>query len=91
MYVRGAAGLERREVLSLDTAGATTALPAHEPADLLLLNDDDLTFAVVRPDDAALAALWASAADLPTAVARTLAVRRPGSWSCWASCRPGRS
>ncbi len=73
-YVRGPAGLERREVLSLDTTGARTPLPAHEPADLLLLNDGDLTFAVVRPDEAGLAALLACAADLPTAVARTLAL-----------------
>ena len=44
------------------------------PADLLLLNEGDLTFAVVRPDPAGLDALLDAAADLPTAVARTLAV-----------------
>ena len=43
-------------------------------ADLYLANDDDLTFAVVRPDAASLRLLLSRGGDLPTAVGRTLAV-----------------
>ncbi|MGH3508352.1 MAG: ERAP1-like C-terminal domain-containing protein, partial [Nocardioidaceae bacterium] len=42
-------------------------------ADLLLVNDDDLTYASVRPDAASLAALADQAAALPTATARGVA------------------
>ena len=43
-------------------------------ADLLLVNDEDLTFATVRPDPASLDLLLARGGELPTAVGRTLAL-----------------
>ena len=73
-YVREGDTLTLREVLSVETDGARTALPTVAPVDLLLPNDGDLTFAVVRPDAASLQALLAEAADLPSALARTVAV-----------------
>jgi len=65
--------LVRRDLLPVETTGATTPVPAAA-ADLLLPNDEDLTFAVVRPDTASLEVLLSSAARLPTAIARTVAV-----------------
>ena len=73
-YVRDGDALALREVLAVETAGAATPLPDHAPADLLLLNDGDLAFAVVRPDERSRDALLEAAARLPTAVARTVAV-----------------
>ncbi|WP_424528942.1 aminopeptidase N [Sphaerisporangium viridialbum] len=53
LYERGLAGLERRRRVELDIAGERTEvgelLGATRP-DLLLLNDDDLTYAKVRLD-----------------------------------------
>ncbi len=74
VYVREGAALIRRDVLSLETAGSQVTLDVTGQADLLLVNDDDLTFAVVRPDTASVKALLAAAPALPTVVARTLAV-----------------
>ncbi len=74
VYVTGERGLVRRERLAVETTGAATVLPPHEPGELLLVNDDDLTFAVVRPDPVGVAALLAGAAQLPTALARATAV-----------------
>ncbi|MFE7170731.1 aminopeptidase N [Streptomyces sp. NPDC057616] len=48
-----------------------TGLPAG--ADVLLINDDDLTFATARPDAATRDALFSSAARLPTAISRGVA------------------
>ena len=73
-YVRDGDALALREVLAVETRGRATPLPAAAPADLLLLNDGDLAFAVVRPDAASRDVLLAQAADLPTAVGRTVAV-----------------
>ena len=74
VYVRDGHGLALREALAVETDGTATRLPHRDPADLLLLNDGDLAFAVVRPDAASRDALLAAAADLPTAVGRTVAV-----------------
>ena len=74
VYVRDGAALIRRDVLSLETAGSEVTLDVTAPVDLLLINDDDLTFAAVRPDPASVRALLAAAPALPTVVARTLAV-----------------
>ena len=74
MYARDGGDLVLREVLPVETAGPATALPAPAPADLLLLNDGDLAFAVVRPDAGSRDALLAAAADLPSALSRTVAV-----------------
>jgi aminopeptidase N len=62
-----------RASLPLELAGPEVALPAYEPDDLLLLNDRDLTFALVRPDAASVDALVAAAPSLPDALARTVA------------------
>ena len=57
LYDRTADGLERRERVELDVAGALTEVPkllgARQP-DLLLLNDDDLTYAKIRLDHRSL-------------------------------------
>jgi aminopeptidase N len=58
LYDRTAAGLERRERIELDVSGALTEVPklvgARQP-DLLLLNDDDLTYAKIRLDERSMA------------------------------------
>ncbi|MGI8702005.1 MAG: aminopeptidase N [Nocardioidaceae bacterium] len=74
VYDREADSMVRRRVVALETSGASTAVPGVEGAALLLVNDDDLTFASVRPGTAEVAALVSSAALLPTAVSRAVAV-----------------
>lgn len=75
VYVREDGALVRREVVPLEVEGASTAVPAVEkPVALLLVNDNDQTFASVRPDDASLAQLLDSAGNLPTATSRAVAV-----------------
>ncbi len=75
VYVHENGTLVRREVLPIEVDGASTAVPEIEkPFDLVLLNDDDLTFAAVHLDDASVRQLLDSAADLPSATARAVAV-----------------
>ncbi len=75
VYDRNATGLVRRDVVALEVGGATTPVPdLGGPAALLLVNDDDLTFATVKPDPESLAELVESAGQLPTAIARALAM-----------------
>ena len=59
VYDRGDDGLSlvRRRLVSLETKGDTTDVPDVANAALLLVNDDDLTFASVRPDASSLAAM----------------------------------
>jgi aminopeptidase N len=64
--------LER--TIPVELAGASVELSGVDDAALLLVNDDDLTFADVRPVGAALERLLAAAPGLPTAVGRTVAV-----------------
>jgi aminopeptidase N len=74
-YDRADGGLVLRESIALEAAGARTPLPAlDEPPYLLLVNDEDLTFANVRPDADSVARLISSAGDLPTATGRAVAV-----------------
>jgi aminopeptidase N len=73
-YQREGEGLVRRRLVSLETSGATTEVPDLGDADFLLVNDDDLTFASVRPDRASMGVILNEAAALPTAVARGIAV-----------------
>ena len=61
-------------MVSLETKGDTTVVPNVANAALLLINDDDLTFASVRPDASSLATMLTSAAQLPSAVSRAVAV-----------------
>lgn len=70
-----------RERIDLDAEGASTSVPGlvgAPAAALLLLNDGDLTFARVRPDDAGLAALQRYGPRLPDPVSR--AVSRLTLW-----------
>ncbi|MDX6213358.1 MAG: aminopeptidase, partial [Frankiales bacterium] len=76
VYDRAADGLVRRELVAVDLGGRTATLsPEGGPPELFLLNDEDLTFAGVRPDDASLAALVESAGLLPRAISRAVAVQ----------------
>ena len=52
-------------------AGERTQIDGGSDADLLLVNDEDLTFATVRPDPASLELLLSRGGELPTAVGRT--------------------
>ncbi|MFJ3226014.1 aminopeptidase N [Streptomyces sp. NPDC086783] len=75
VYARHDGALERRALIEVEVADTRTPLdlpPGSDP-DLVLLNDDDLTFATTRPDPATRAALLSSAAELPTAVSRGVA------------------
>ena len=72
-------GLTLVETLSVEVAGERTHLDGGTDADLLLVNDDDLTFATVRPDPASLEILLARGGELPSAVGRTLALTT--AWS----------
>ncbi|MFI6658805.1 aminopeptidase N [Streptomyces sp. NPDC050523] len=66
--------LERSALVRVEvtrTRTELTGLPAG--ADVLLINDDDLTFATARPDAATRDALFATAAQLPTAISRGVA------------------
>jgi len=75
VYVEDDGALVRREVIPLEVDGSDTEIPEIvKPVTLLLVNDNDQTFASVRPDDASLAQLLDSAGDLPTALSRGVAV-----------------
>jgi len=73
-YADGDAGLRLVDTMQVTVAGERTAVPGGDGADLLLVNDGDLTFAIVRPDPVSLDLLLSRGAQLPTAVGRTLAV-----------------
>ena len=60
LYSEGPDGLARSSRVELDVAGARTEVPRadrHPVADLVLVNDDDLTYAKLRLDDRSLTAL----------------------------------
>ena len=73
-YVEDAGALTLRETLAVQVDGEVTEVGAVEPAALLLVNDGDLTYASVRPDEESLSRLVASGGRLPTALGRSLAV-----------------
>ncbi|MEZ5191385.1 MAG: ERAP1-like C-terminal domain-containing protein [Nocardioides sp.] len=58
---------------AVTTSGRST-LVRLPPAELQLINDEDLTFAAARPDPASTRAIVARAGDLPGPMARTVAV-----------------
>ncbi|MEJ3744510.1 aminopeptidase N [Actinomycetes bacterium KLBMP 9797] len=70
--------LVRRERLEVDVAGERTPLPlAGKPAaDVLLLNDDDLTYAKLRLDERSMATVVRHIAGFESALPRAL---------CWAA------
>jgi len=71
--------LVRRERLELDVSGEQTAVPALTgvpAADVLLLNDDDLTYAKLRLDERSMATVVQHIAGFESSLARAL---------CWAA------
>jgi aminopeptidase N len=73
-YNRTEEGLEAAGSLDVETTGTATSLADLPAADLHLLNDGDLTFAAVRPDEESLHVMLSHAAALPDAVSRAVAV-----------------
>ncbi|HZM74641.1 MAG TPA: aminopeptidase N [Candidatus Limnocylindrales bacterium] len=73
-YRRHGDRLERTAFVEMEVQGPRTpvALPHH--AEVYLVNDDDLTFATVRPDTTTRATLFAAAAALPAAISRGVVV-----------------
>ncbi|MCA0144033.1 aminopeptidase N [Blastococcus sp. LR1] len=79
LYSEGPEGLTRSHRVELDVAGARTEVPelaGHPAADLVLVNDDDLTYAKLRLDEASLATLRARIGAMPDPLARAL---------CWSA------
>jgi aminopeptidase N len=73
------AALVRRHRVELDIAGAVTEVPelaGHSRPDLILVNDDDLTYAKIRLDDQSLRTLITSPGGLTDQLAAAL---------CWAA------
>ena len=78
-YAAGDAGLALLDSLDVRVEGERTDLDVATEADLLLVNDEDLTFAIARTDPASLDLLLSRGGELPTAVGRTLALTT--AWS----------
>jgi aminopeptidase N len=79
LYSEGPDGLTRSSRVELDVAGARTEVPelvGHPVADLVLVNDDDLTYAKLRLDERSLAALRTRIGAMPDSLARAL---------CWSA------
>jgi aminopeptidase N len=83
-YELGAEGLRLRERVALEIDGARRPVPGIAPADLVLLNDRDLTFAKVRLDERSLATAVTQLGSLDDTLARAVC------WSAlWDTCRDG--
>ena len=79
LYDRTDEGIVRRERVELDVVGARTAVPelvGKVRPDLVLVNDDDLTYAKIRLDDHSLATLIGEIGDIKDSLPRAL---------CWAA------
>ena len=79
LYDRGASGLTRRHRIEIDVTGERTDVPGlagQRIPDLVLVNDDDLTFAKIRLDDHSLRTLIGSIGDFEQPLPAAL---------CWAS------
>ena len=79
LYSEGPDGLTRTRRVELDVAGASTEVPelvGHPAADLVLVNDDDLTYAKLRLDERSLATLRSRIGAIPDPLARAL---------CWSA------
>src|SRR3954463_1710745 len=79
LYSEGPDGLTRSSRVELDVAGARTEVPdlvGHPAADLVLVNDDDLTYAKLRLDADSLATLRRRIGAIPDPLARAL---------CWSA------
>jgi len=79
LYDRAPAGLTRRRRVEIDVAGERTAVPeltGERQPDLVLVNDDDLTFAKIRLDEQSLRTLISSIGDFDETLPAAL---------CWAA------
>ncbi len=79
LYSDGPNGLARTHRVELDVAGARTEvaeLVGHPAADLVLVNDDDLTYSKLRLDERSLATLRSRIGTIPDPLARAL---------CWSA------
>ncbi|MGZ4549280.1 MAG: aminopeptidase N [Blastococcus sp.] len=79
LYSEGPDGLTRTSRVELDVAGArteVTELVGHTAADLVLVNDDDLTYAKLRLDPRSLATLRTRIGAMPDPLVRAL---------CWSA------
>jgi aminopeptidase N len=76
LYDAGPDGLKRRETFEIDVTGERTPVPQlveQSVADLVLVNDDDLTFTKIRFDAGSLTTLDKHIADLHESLPRSLA------------------
>jgi aminopeptidase N len=73
-YRRHLDGLQRTALAQVEVQGPRTSVDLPAGADLYLINDEDLTFATMRPAAEAKDALLGAAAELPTAISRGVAV-----------------
>ncbi|MGY1844342.1 aminopeptidase N [Modestobacter sp. SYSU DS0875] len=79
LYTSGPDGLTRAHRVELDVDGARTEVPelvGHPAADLVLVNDDDLTYAKLRLDEGSLATLREQIGAIPDSLPRAL---------CWSA------
>ena len=79
LYSATAGGLVRTDRVELDVVGALTEVPdlvGKARPDLVLINDDDLTYAKIRLDDRSLATVTERLGELPDSLPRAL---------CWAA------
>ncbi|HEX6937056.1 MAG TPA: aminopeptidase N, partial [Actinomycetes bacterium] len=79
LYTRTDRGLARQHRVELDVTGARTEVPelvGVEQPDLVLVNDDDLTYAKIRLDERSLATLTESLGEFEDTLARSL---------CWSA------
>jgi aminopeptidase N len=79
LYSRTDDGLVRRHRIERDVIGARTEVPelvGHAQPDLVLVNDDDLTYAKIRLDERSLATLTGALGELQDSLARSL---------CWSA------
>ncbi|MGI5460803.1 aminopeptidase N [Streptomyces sp. CA-249302] len=74
-YARNGEAYERTGLVRVEVTEPRTAVAGLPPAvDVLLVNDEDLTFATTRPDPVTRDLLFGTAAQLPTAISRGVAV-----------------
>ncbi|HEX4978339.1 MAG TPA: aminopeptidase N, partial [Nocardioides sp.] len=79
LYDRDGDRIVRREVVETDVRGELTEVPGlvgQRQPDLILLNDDDLTYAKIRLDERSLATVRESVASIESSLARAL---------CWSA------
>jgi aminopeptidase N len=85
LYDRTDAGIVRRKRVELDVVGARTDVPelvGEARPDLVLVNDDDLTYAKIRLDDHSMRTLIDGIGDITDGLPRALC------WSAaWDMCR----